>query len=153
MCAYLDLDPRILAAMPPKKRQVEVSGEDEVEREPMESEFSASSPVSVASTASAMSAVPVTAEDLERVIEANQRSMAALIAALPTALASVPVASPASGVSVPKFARVDVPKWTDGENPSEYFSKYEQALTHNGVPKVPCCRFIYLAVLKLLLPR
>ena len=129
MCAYLDLDPHFLAAMPPKKRQVEVRGEDEVEREPMESEFS------VASTVSAMSAVPVTAEHLERVIEANQRSMAALIAALPTALASVPVASPASGVSVPKFARVDVPKWTDGENPSEYFSKYEQALTHNGVPK------------------
>ena len=135
MCAYLDLDPRFLAAMPPKKRQVEVRGEAEVEREPMESEFSASSPVSVASTASAMSAVPVTAEHLERVIEANQRSMAALIAALPTALASVPVASPASDVSVPKFARDDVPKWTDGENPSEYFSKYEQALTHNGVPK------------------
>ena len=120
--------------MPPKKRRVEAR-EDDVEREPIESDFSVSSPASVASTVSAMSGAPVTAEYLERVIEANQRSMAALIAALPTALASVPVAPPDSSVLVPKFARVDVPKWTDGENPSEYFNKYEQALTHNGVLK------------------
>ena len=122
--------------MPPKKKQVEVRGEDEVEREPMDSEFSVSSPASVASSASSASTrsgAPVTAEHLERIIEANQRSMAALIAALPTALASAPVASLDSGASVPKLARVGVPKWTDGENPSEYFSKYEQA--HNGVAK------------------
>ena len=133
MCAYLELVPRFLSGMPPKKKQAEIRGEDEVESVlERESEYSASSPLSVASTASAPS--PLTAEHLERVIEANQNSMAALIAALPSALAFRPVEASASG-AVPKLARVDVPKWTEGENPSEYFSKYEQALTHNGVPK------------------
>ena len=120
--------------MPPKKKHAETRGEDDLASElERETEFSASSPLSVASTASSPS--PVTTEHLERVIEANQNSIAALIAALPTALSFRPAEPSAASVPVPKLARVDVPKWTEGENPSEYFSKYEQALTHNGVPK------------------
>ena len=120
--------------MPLKKKHAETRGEDDLASElERETEFSASSPLSVASTASSPS--PVTTEHLERVIEANQNSIAALIAALPTALSFRPAEPSAASVPVPKLARVDVPKWTEGENPSEYFSKYEQALTHNGVPK------------------
>ena len=114
--------------MPPKKKAAEVRTDVEVEGEALESEFSVSSPASVASTASAMSGAST--EFLEKILEANQRSMAALIAALPSMLAT-----PASSATVPKSARVDVPKWVEGESPWEYFSKYEQALSHNGVPK------------------
>ena len=117
--------------MPPKKKAAETRADTEPEGEALESEYSVSSPISAASTASAMSSA--SAEYLEKILEANQRSMAALIAALPTMLASP--APDASASILPKSARVDIPKWVDGENPWEYFGKYEQALTHNGVPK------------------
>ena len=72
--------------MPPKKKAAEVRTDVEVEGEALESEFSVSSPASVASTASAMSGAST--EFLEKILEANQRSMAALIVALPSMLAT-----------------------------------------------------------------
>ena len=118
--------------MPPKLRKPVEGKGDEPAGEDAGSEFSVSSPMSVASTASAVSGAPVTTEHLERIIEANQRSMAALIAALPSALAAVPTPSVPS-VPAPKISKVPVPKWTDEEKPFEFFSKYEMAQKHNGV--------------------
>ena len=118
--------------MPPKLRKPVEGKGDEPAGEDAGSEFSVSSPMSVASTASAVSGAPVTTEHLERIIEANQRSMAALIAALPSALAAVPTPSVPS-VPAPKISKVPVPKWTDKEKPFEFFSKYEMAQKQNGV--------------------
>ena len=125
---HIGIQSAFTVSMPPKKKALEIREEVEAGGEALDSEYSVSSPVSVASTASAMTGAP--ADYLEKILEANQRSMAALIAALPSVLAH-----PDSSASVPKSARVDIPKWADGENPWEYFGKYEQALTHNGVPK------------------
>ena len=94
--------------MPPKLRKPVEGKGDEPAGEDAGSE-SVSSPMSVASTASAVSGAPVTTEHLERIIEANQRSMAALIAALPSALAAVPTPSVPS-VPAPKISKVPVPK-------------------------------------------
>ena len=63
-----------------------------------------------------------------RILESNQKSMAALIASLSPATASAS-SRPARSV------QVKPPKWTDEETPHEYFSKYEKAMLHNGVEK------------------
>ena len=55
----------------------------------------------------------------------NHSAMRALIDALPSALPSAP-----------RKSRVDVPKWTESETPSDFLSKYEIAQVHNGVDKV-----------------
>ena len=146
--AYWELVPRFLAGMPPKKKHAEIRGEEDLVSElERETECSVSSPLSVASTASSPS--PLTAEHLERVIEANQNSMAALIAALPSTLAFRPVEPSAASVAVPKLARVDVPKWTEGENPSEFFLNMSRHLHIMGCLKTSgayCYKSICLAV-------
>ena len=106
--------------MPPKKKPTESASAAE-EGEPS---FSVES---VASSAGSSSAGTVSSEYLEMILEANHRSMAALIAALPSAIApSVPSTRP---------AQIKVPKWTAEETPFEYFTKYEKAMTHNGVDR------------------
>ena len=74
--------------MPPKsKKQSEPAGEDS------ESSFSSDS---------VASSITVTSDHLERILEANHRSMAALIAALPTPPApSLPSSRPAQ-IKTPK---------------------------------------------------
>ena len=76
---------------------------------------------------SGASAGSVTTEQLEKILEANHKSMTALLASF----ASQSVAS--SGP--PRTAQVKPPKWTDQETPFEYFTKFEKAVTHNGVEK------------------
>ena len=124
----------LAGGMPPKsKRNVEGKSEEAGEDDGG-SASSVSSPLSVASSASSLSSAPVTTEHLERIIEANRRSMEALLAALPSALAAVPT-PPVHAASSPKISHIPVPKWTDSEIPNEFFNKYEQAQKHNGVEK------------------
>ena len=139
VCAYWDLDPPFVlffSDMPPKKKAAEVRTDVEVEGEALESEFSVSSPASVASTASAMSGAST--EFLEKILEANQRSMAALIAALPSMLAT-----PASSATVPKSARVDVRVLGSISVNTSRPCLIMECLRRSGVL---CFRFIYLAV-------
>ena len=120
--------------MPPKLRKPVDLRSEEVVGEDTELEFSVSSPISAASTTSVAASVTVPLEYLQRILEANskvlednQRSMSAMFASLATpSVTSEPA---------PKTPPIVVPKWSDGETPFEYFSKYEQALTHNGVDR------------------
>ena len=82
---------------------------------------------SFASVETASSAGTVTAEQLEKILEANHRSMAALI----STLTSSSIVSDAT----PRIAPIKVPKWTDDEIPYQFFTKLEKAWTHNGTDK------------------
>ena len=123
---HIGLSPRFVTGMPPKKRVVDTRGEDEVERESAETELAPSSPASSGSFASSRSCASVTTEQLERILEANHKSMTAL-------LASMSHSSSSAGSS--RASQIKIPKWTDEEIPNEYFTKFEKALKHNGVEK------------------
>ena len=133
--AYWDFYPPLyFSTMPPKLRKLADVRSEEVVGEDTESEVSVSSPVSVASTASGAASMTVPFEYFQKILEANskilednQRSMSAMVAALPTS--SVPSVPP------PKLSHIDVPKWSDEETPFEYFSKYLKAQKHNGVDR------------------
>ena len=113
--------------MPPKSKK---SGDDREE--------SMSSEASVGHSSEA-STLTVSSEVLERILVTNARtfleaskvSMTALIAALPS---SVATSGSVSG-STSRTAHIKMPKWTDEETPYEYFTKYEKAMTHNKVAK------------------
>ena len=85
------------------------------------------SEASFSSMESGASAGTVTSEQLERILEANHKSMAALISSLST--------SSVASAGTPRLAQIKIPKWTDDETPFEYFTKFEKALTHNGIDK------------------
>ena len=124
--------------MPPKRKAAEKGDELEPERETSERDSVITSPISsassysTASSGSSMSCGTVSAEQLERILDANTKSMMALLdrRAVSPAHSSVSTES-----SRPLLTRVDIPKWVEGESPSDFFSKYEQALSHNGVEK------------------
>ena len=126
LCASASSLLLVLGEMPPKTRQGEARSV-ELATDDLDSEYSASSPLSAASTVSTASAstILMTAEQLQAVLEANNRSMMALLERRTT---PVPPATP-------KIIKVEVPKWKDGDSPSEYLSKYEKAQHHNGVPR------------------
>ena len=117
--------------MPPKKKVAERGDELETERDTPEitSPISSASSYSTASSASTVSAGTVSSEQLELILAANSKSMEASMTAIVAALTP-----PVHTVSAPK-AQIKVPRWTDEETPSEYFNKFEKALTHNGVGK------------------
>ena len=73
----------------------------------------------------------MSAEQLQLVLEANNRSMVALLGRLPTHVA----AEPSPSVVPPKIVRIDVPKWKDEDTPFDFFSKFEKAQRHNGVSR------------------
>ena len=132
VCAYWDFYPTSYScrlSMPPKLRKHELRAEEASG----DSGFSVSSPLSVASASAVGHGMMMSAEQLQLVLEANNRSMIALMEKSSSTAAHVPVVS--SEHSHLKTSRVDIPKWVDGESPSEFFSKYEQALTHNGVDR------------------
>ena len=109
--------------MPPKYTKKQAEARDvEVEREEREQSMSSEGTLGPESVASN---ITVTSDHLERILQANQRSMAALIAALPTA----------SAPSLPstRSTQIKTPKWSDEETPCEYFNKFEKAMRHNGV--------------------
>ena len=136
--AYLDLDPISLEfcfclhfilplstfiSMPPKytRKQTESRDNDVGHEGGEESSFSEDT----ASAVSATSGITVTSDYLERILQANQQSMAALIAAMPAA----PVPSSPSTCS----PQIKPPRWSDEEMPYEYISKFEKAMIHNRV--------------------
>ena len=82
---------------------------------------------SFASVETASSAGTVTAEQLEKILEANHRSMAALISTL--------TSSSVVSAGTPRIAPIKIPKWTDDEIPYQFFTKLEKAWTHNGTDK------------------
>ena len=113
--------------MPPKKKQAEVR--EETVGDDLDTEFSVSSPLSSASSASTAAAPLMSAHQLQLILESNNKAMAALIASLPT-----PPAVPTPFASfTPKGTTIKIPKWTDEETPSEYLEKFETAVVHNGV--------------------
>ena len=102
--------------MPPKtKKQAESASATEDSETPL------------SSVESAASSCTVTSEHLERILEANHRSMAALIAALPSPTAP--------SLPPPRIAQIKTPKWSDEETPFEYFTKYKKAMRHNGIDR------------------
>ena len=112
--------------MPPKRKAAEVREEVEVEVESDagETELSPISPTYSASSVSSRSCASVTTEQLEKILEANHRSMTALF----TSMTHSSTPSDSSRAS-----QIKVPKWTDDEIPNEYFTKFEKALKHNRV--------------------
>ena len=126
--------------MPPKKRMVEPRAEIEVEtvaergerddRVGDDIEFEGHSPP--ASSYSSRSCGSLSAEQLERILAANTKSMMAL---LERRAVSPSHSSTDMEGGRPLLTRVDIPKWTEGESPSDFFGKYEQALSHNGVER------------------
>ena len=85
------------------------------------------SETSFSSVESGVSGGTVTSEHLEIILEANHRSMVALIASLPT--------PPVASASTPRLTQIKTPKWSDEETPFEYFTKYEKAMRHNGIDR------------------
>ena len=116
--------------MPPKKKAAEVRTEEETATDG-DSLAIGLSPESPGSWSG--SSTTVTTEHLQLILEQNQRAMASLISSInlaaPTAPTPVHVTAPPKKVSIP------VPKWDDADNPSEYFTTYEQAQAHNGVER------------------
>ena len=134
--------------MPPKKKQEEWRVESE---ESFDLESAVRSPEPAATSVDGSSGM-VTADHLQRILEANHRTMmeaneralamsqenqreamSAFIAALPTVTPRFPAPPPVS-----KPTPIKVPKWSEEENPFEFFSKYEKAQRHNGVAKDQC---------------
>ena len=112
--------------MPPKKKLTESKG-DEFALDGAEAEFSVSSPLSAASTASVTPSLVMSTEQLQLVLESVLGRL--------TLLAAHAVSSPPAPPPAPKKQTIPVPKWTGEESPWEYFSKYEQAQKHNAVPR------------------
>ena len=117
--------------MPPKKKVADARTEEESVPEG-ESVATGGLPESPGAW-SAGSSTTVTTEQLQLILESNQRTMASLI----SSMGSLPSASPAPvHVTAPqKKVTIPVPKWDDADNPSEYFTTYEQAQSHNAVDK------------------
>ena len=131
--------------MPPKKKGADVREEvreGEVERVEEESSevYSGRSPSHSTSTASSYSSGgSVTSEQLERILESNQRESAKILESnqksMAALIASLSPASASGGSRPARSVQIKPPKWTDDETPYEYFGKYEKAMLHTGVEK------------------
>ena len=108
--------------MPPKTRK-ECREDDELE--------SAGSPAtSDASSLSASSAgcMTLSAEQLQLMLDSNTKNMMTFVEAkLTHSTAPTPIPSPK--------VKIEIPKWKEGDSPSEFLAKYEQALIHNEVDR------------------
>ena len=110
--------------MPPKKKAAESKGE-ETGLDGLDTDFSVSSPLSAASTASVATSMVMTTDQLQLVLETVLGRLSS----------SSGVAGPSAPPPAPKPPTIPVPKWSGEETPWDYFSKYEQAQKHNGVSK------------------
>ena len=131
---HIRLRPRSFAGlfgMPPKLRS------KEAREEGLEDIDAYTSPLSVASDASSDSAAgsaslsatlcgSLTAEQLDQILANNQKAMLEASHHTMSALLAT-FSSSGSSASVPKTPTITVPKWTDEEVPSEYFSKLEKS--------------------------
>ena len=126
-CSYL-----VLSSMPPKKKVAEKS-EEHLEVETVDSELDIASPISSASSASTRSRGSLSAEQLQLILETQQRTMLEASHRSMTSLLATLAPTGVSASSAPRVPQVKVPKWSDDEIPFEYFVKLEKALKHNGV--------------------
>ena len=118
--------------MPPKKKAAE-KGDELPELGLVFPDPESSPSASPASTMSSMSCGSLSAEQLQLILEHQQRTMLEASHKSMTALLATlsPTGSPVS--STPRVPQVKIPKWTDEEIPYEYFVKLEKALTHNCI--------------------
>ena len=114
--------------MPPKKKHVDARGEEEFATDG-DSVLAAGQPESPGSWSG--SSTTVTTDHLQMILESNQRAMASLI----SSMSHLPSATPVHVTAPPKKVTIPVPKWDDEDTPSEFFTTYEQAQTHNTVDK------------------
>ena len=82
---------------------------------------------------STASTVTVTSEQLERILEANHKSM--LEANHKSMLALLATLPPPSAPSSSRPVQIKIPKWADEDIPYEYFNKFERAMAHNGIAR------------------
>ena len=111
--------------MPPKTRKHDGRAEELAGTE--EEEYSVSSPLSEASTLPSAS-VTLTTDQLQMMLSSVLERFTA-----PSAV--VPVAP----LPQPKVVKVEVPKCKDEDIPSDFFTKWEHAQIHNGMPKDAWC--------------
>ena len=69
---------------------------------------------------------------LEQQAKSNADLLERLLAKFPT---SFDTASPSDTDPSTPRTKIKVPKWCDDETPHDYFTKYEQAMRHNGEPE------------------
>ena len=124
--------------MPPKNtRKAKENGEEAETEDHMVASPSASEASYASSISSAPTSLSLSSAMLESILAARDKSfessmmsiLATLTPSLSAASAAVPTPLP------PARPQVKVPKWADDEVPSEFFSKLEKAITHNGVAK------------------
>ena len=120
----------LLLIMPPKKKQTDARVEEELGTDG-DSVAAVGQPESPGSWSG--SSTTVTTEHLQLILEQNQRAMASLITSINLSASATP--APVHVTAPPKKVSIPVPKWDDADNPSEYFTTYEQAQAHNGVEK------------------
>ena len=114
--------------MPLKKKQADARTEEELGTDG-DSLSAAGQPESPGSWSG--SSTTVSTDHLQMILESNHRAMASLI----SSMSHLPSASPVHVTAPPKKVTIPVPKWDDEDNPSEFFTTYEQAQSHNAVDK------------------
>ena len=120
--------------MPPKNTRKakengeETESEDHMVASPLASESSYASSISSAPTVASF-----TPEMLQSILASRDTTLMSMFATLVPAT-TVAVTTPPPPPPPPR-AQVKIPKWSDGEIPSAYFTKLEKALTLNGVPR------------------
>jgi len=82
----------------------------------------------------------VFAELLDRQARSNadllERVLAKFTPSLDSMAASVSISSESSSIApVISTTKIKVPKYSDDDSPNDYFTKYEQAMSHNGEPR------------------
>ena len=99
---------------------------------------------SAGSVASGGSVPSVSSEQLQMILAANSKSMeASLLSIIATMTPPAgPVAPTPAIAPSPAVAPVKVPKWTEGDQAFNFFTKLETALTHNGVDQATWGRLL-----------
>ena len=93
----------------------------------LESILAAASKASMDSSAKLIQETSKASQDSSaKLMETNQQALRDLLASFSPGL---------SGSRPPKTVQVKPPRWSDDDTPYDYFSKYEKAMTHNGVDK------------------
>ena len=124
--------------MPPKNtRKAKENGEEAETEDHMVASPSASEASYASSISSAPTSLSLSSAMLESILAARDKSFeSSMMSILATLTPSLSAASASAPTPLPPArSQVKVPKWADDEVPSEFFSKLEKALTHNGVAK------------------
>ena len=119
--------------MPPKNtRKAKENGEETEYEDHMVASPSASESSYASSISSAPTVASFTPEMLQSILASRDTTLMSMFATLVPATTGAVTTPPAPP---PPRSQVKIPKWSDGEIPSAYFTKLEKALTLNGVPR------------------